>query len=159
ATAKFMYGCTCTHLDILSRRHLWAEGLDYRCGTGHGVGFLLSVHEGPQGFKRVPVVNTVILEPGMILTNEPGIYKEEKHGVRHENTLLVVDDFETEYGRYLKFDTISYCPIDLEGIDASMLTVEEKSWLNSYHKEVFEKLSPYLNEEEKDWLKYETRDI
>lgn len=159
ATAKFMYGCTCTHLDILSRRHLWAEGLDYRCGTGHGVGFLLSVHEGPQGFRRVPVVNTVILEPGMILTNEPGIYKEEKHGVRHENTLLVVDDFETEYGRYLKFDTISYCPIDLEGVDASLLTQDEKNWLNSYHKEVFEKLSPYLNEEEKNWLKHETRAI
>lgn len=159
ATAKFMYGCTCTHLDILSRRHLWAEGLDYRCGTGHGVGFLLSVHEGPQGFKRVPVVNTVILESGMILTNEPGIYKEEKHGVRHENTLLVVDDFETEYGRYLKFDTISYCPIDLEGIEVSMLTKEEKDWLNNYHKEVYEKLSPYLGDEEKTWLSRETRAI
>ncbi len=159
ASAKFMYGCTCTHLDILSRRHLWAEGLDYRCGTGHGVGFLLSVHEGPHGFKRVPVVNNVILEPGMIITNEPGIYKEGKHGVRTENTVLVTDDFETEYGRYLKFDTISYCPIDLDGVDASMLTEQEKDWLNNYHKEVYEKLSPCLDQAEKAWLKHETRAI
>lgn len=159
ATAKFMYGCTCTHLDILARRPLWEKGLDYRCGTGHGVGYLLSVHEGPHGFKRVPVVNTVILEPGMIITNEPGIYKEGKHGVRTENTLLVAEDFETEYGRYLKFDTISYCPIDLDGIDASMLTQQEKDWLNNYHREVYEKLAPCLDEEEKAWLKHETRAI
>lgn len=157
ATAKFMHGCTCTHLDILARRPLWEEGLDYRCGTGHGVGFLLSVHEGPQGFKRVPVINTVVLEPGMILTNEPGIYKEAMHGVRTENTLLVVDDFETEYGRYMKFDTISFCPIDLDGLDVDLLTHQEKDWLNNYHREVYEKLSPYLNKDEKDWLKYETR--
>jgi Xaa-Pro aminopeptidase len=157
ATAKFMYGCTCTHLDILARRPLWEEGLDYRCGTGHGVGFLLSVHEGPHGFRRVPVINTVVLEPGMIVTNEPGIYKEGKHGVRTENTLLVVDDFETEYGKYMKFDTISYFPIDLDGIDVSSLTQQEKDWLNNYHKEVYEKLSPYLDESEKTWLKQETR--
>ncbi|HWR61272.1 MAG TPA: aminopeptidase P family protein [Clostridia bacterium] len=159
ATAKFMYGCTCTHLDILARRPLWEEGLDYRCGTGHGVGYLLSVHEGPHGFKRVPAVNTVVLEPGMIITNEPGIYKEGKHGVRTENTLLVAEDFETEYGRYLKFDTISYCPIDLDGIDASMLTQQEKDWLNNYHREVYEKLAPCLDEEEKAWLKHETRAV
>jgi len=159
ATAKFMYGCTCTHLDILARRPIWEQGLDYRCGTGHGVGFLLSVHEGPQGFKRVPVINTVVLETGMILTNEPGIYKEGKHGARTENTLLVVEDFETEYGRYLKFDTISYCPIDLDGLDISLLTQQEKDWLNNYHREVYEKLSPYLNQEEQNWLKQETSAI
>lgn len=159
ATAKFIYGCTCTHLDILARRPIWEEGLDYRCGTGHGVGFLLSVHEGPQGFRREPVINSVILEPGMILTNEPGIYKEGKHGVRTENTLLVVDDFETEYGKYMKFDTISYCPIDLDGIDVSLLTQQERDWLNNYHSQVYEKLSLYLNETERTWLKHETRAI
>jgi len=159
ATAKFMYGCTCTHLDILARRPIWEEGLDYRCGTGHGVGYLLSVHEGPQGFKRAPVINTVVLEPGMILTNEPGIYKEGLHGVRTENIMLVVDDFETEYGKYMKFDTISFCPIDLDGLDNDLLTQQEKDWLNNYHKEVYEKLSPSLNEQEKTWLKHETRAI
>lgn len=159
ATAKFLHGCTCTHLDILARRPLWEEGLDYRCGSGHGVGFLLSVHEGPQGFRRQPAINSVILEPGMILTNEPGIYREGKHGVRTENTMLVVDDFETEYGKYMKFDTISYCPIDLDGLDASLLTQQEKDWLNNYHKETYEKLSPFLSEEEKTWLKHETRAI
>lgn len=159
ATANFMYGCNCTHLDILARRPMWKEGLDYRCGTGHGVGFLLSVHEGPQGFRRVPATNSVILEKGMILTNEPGIYREGKHGVRTENTLLVVENFETEYGKFMKFDTISYCPIDLEGIDAALLTQEEKDWLNNYHKEVYEKLSPLLTEEERSWLKHETREI
>lgn len=159
ATAKFLHGCTCTHLDILARRPIWEEGLDYRCGTGHGVGFLLSVHEGPQGFRREPVINSVVLEPGMILTNEPGIYREGKHGVRTENTLLVVDDFETEYGKYMKFDTISFCPIDLDGLDISLLTQQEKDWLNNYHKEVYDKLSTSLNEEEKAWLKHETRAI
>lgn len=159
ATAKFLYGCTCSHLDILARRPIWEEGLDYLCGTGHGVGFLLSVHEGPQGFKRAPAINSVILEPGMILTNEPGIYREGKHGIRTENTMLVVNDIETEYGKYMKFDTISYCPIDLDGIDVSMLTEQEKDWLNNYHKDVYDKLSPYLNKEEKDWLKHETRAI
>ncbi|MHB1394901.1 MAG: aminopeptidase P family protein [Clostridia bacterium] len=159
ATAKFLHGCTCTHLDILARRPIWEEGLDYRCGTGHGVGFLLSVHEGPQGFKRAPVINTVVLEPGMILTNEPGIYKEGLHGARTENTLLIVDDFETEYGKYMKFDTISFCPIDLDGLDINLLTQQEKDWLNNYHREVYEKLSPSLNLEEKAWLKHETRAV
>ncbi len=159
ATAKFLQGCTCTHLDILARKPLWEEGLDYRCGTGHGVGFLLGVHEGPHGFKRPPIVNSVVLEPGMIITNEPGIYREGKHGIRTENTILVVDDYETEYGKYMKFDTISYCPIDIDGIDADLLTQQEKDWLNSYHREVYDKLSPHLNEEEKEWLKHETRAI
>ena len=159
ATARFLHGCTCTHLDILARKSIWEEGLDYRCGTGHGVGFLLSVHEGPQGFRRTPIINSIVLEPGMILTNEPGIYKEGKHGIRTENTLLVTDDFENEYGRYLKFDTISFCPIDLEGLDISLLTQQEKDWLNNYHKEVYNKLSPYLNEEEKAWLRNETRAV
>ncbi|WP_425446888.1 aminopeptidase P family protein [Dethiothermospora halolimnae] len=155
--AKFLYGATGSNLDILARKPLWEYGIDYKCGTGHGVGFLLNVHEGPQNFSQVP--NKVKLEKGMILTNEPGVYKKDKHGIRLENTLLVVEDEKTEFGQFMKFDTISYCPLDLDGVDVNLLTEEERDWLNSYHKEVYDKLSPFLTEEEKAWLKEETRAI
>lgn len=157
SSVKFLYGATGSNLDVLARKPLWEQGLDYKCGTGHGVGFLLSVHEGPQGFSQVP--NKVKLEKGMVITNEPGIYKEGKHGVRTENTMLVVLDEKTEFGQFMRFKTISYCPIDLEGIDITMLSSDEKHWLNTYHKEVYDRLSPYLNEEEKEWLRKETREI
>lgn len=157
SSAKFLYGATGSNLDVLARKPLWKHGLDYKCGTGHGVGFLLNVHEGPQGFSQVP--NKVVLEKGMIITNEPGIYKEGKHGVRTENTMLVTLDEKTEFGQFMRFKTISYCPIDLEGIDVNMLTPEEKEWLNTYHNEVYDKLCSYLDEEEKEWLKKETRSI
>ena len=158
ASAKFLRGTTGINLDVLARRPLWNYGIDYKCGTGHGVGFFLNVHEGPQGIR--PEGNSVVLEPGMIITNEPGVYKEGKHGIRTENTLLVEKDFVSEeFGEFYKFRTISYCPIDLEGVNVEMLSPEEKEWLNSYHKMVFEKLSPYLNEEEKEFLKNQTRRI
>lgn len=158
ASAKFLRGTTGVNLDILARRPLWNYGIDYKCGTGHGVGFFLNVHEGPQGIR--PVGNSVVLEPGMILTNEPGVYKEGKHGIRTENTLIVEKDVKSEeFGEFYKFRTISYCPIDLEGINVDMLSSEEKEWLNEYHKMVFEKLSLYLNEDEKVFLKHETRTI
>lgn len=118
AKAKFLKGANGSTLDILARKPLWDEGLDYKCGTGHGVGFFLSVHEGPQGIR--PYGNTVTLEPGMIITNEPGVYKEGKYGIRIENTLLVVKDRETESGEFYKFDTISYCPIDLNAVVVDM---------------------------------------
>lgn len=155
--ARFLYGVNGTNLDILARRPLWEYGIDYKCGTGHGVGFFLNVHEGPHAI-RCNVVPTV-LEEGMIVTNEPGVYKEGRHGIRTENILLVVKDEETEFGQFMKFETISFCPIDLKGIVVDMLTPEEKAWLNNYHKEVYSKLSPYLNEDEKEWLKHETREI
>ncbi|WP_069678454.1 aminopeptidase P family protein [Clostridium taeniosporum] len=156
--AKFLKGTTGSNLDILARTILWDEGIDYKCGTGHGVGFFLSVHEGPQSIRPVP--NTVILEPGMILTNEPGVYKEGKHGIRTENVMLVVKDIETEEGgEFYKFEVMSYCPIDLEGIDKTLLTDAERKWLNNYHKETYKKLSPHLNEEEKNFLKNATREI
>ncbi|WP_288222221.1 aminopeptidase P family protein [uncultured Clostridium sp.] len=156
--AKFLRGTTGINLDILARRPLWNYGIDYKCGTGHGVGFFLNVHEGPQGIR--PEGNTVALEPGMILTNEPGVYKEGKHGIRTENTLIVEKDFESEeFGEFYKFRTISYCPIDLQGVNVEMLSSEEKDWLNNYHNMVFEKLSPYLNEEEKEFLNTQTRKI
>ena len=158
ASAKFLRGATGVNLDVLARRPLWNYGIDYKCGTGHGVGFFLNVHEGPQGIR--PAGNSVVLEPGMILTNEPGVYKEGKHGIRTENTLIVEKDVVSEeFGEFYKFRTISYCPIDLEGVNVEMLSSEEKDWLNNYHKMVFEKLSPYLNEEEKEFLKHETRNI
>lgn len=158
ATAKFLKGTTGMNLDILARRPLWNYRIDYKCGTGHGVGYFLNVHEGPQGIR--PEGNTTPLEKGMIITNEPGVYKEGKHGIRIENTLLVVEDMKSEeFGEFYKFNTISYCPIDLNGIDIYMLTNEEREWLNNYHKTVFEKLSPYLNEEEIKFLESETREI
>ena len=158
AQAVFLKGSTGVNLDILARGPLWKYGIDYKCGTGHGVGYFLNVHEGPQGIR--PSGNGVILEPGMIITNEPGVYKENKFGIRTENTLLVVPAFKNEeMGEFYKFKTISYCPIDLEGIDSNLLNHEEKQWLNEYHKEVYDKLSPYLNEEEKEFLKNETRAI
>ena len=158
STAKFLKGTTGMNLDILARRPLWQYGMDYKCGTGHGVGYFLNVHEGPQGFRQEG--NTTVLEPGMIITNEPGVYKEGKHGIRIENTLLVVKDMITdEFGEFYRFETISYCPIDLNGVVVEMLTAEEKEWLNNYHEIVFNKLSPLLNEEEVNFLRKETRSI
>lgn len=155
--AIFLYGATGSNLDVIARKPMWDRGLDYKCGTGHGVGFLLSVHEGPQGFSQVP--NTVKLTEGMIITNEPGIYKEGRHGIRTENTMLVVPYMETEFGKFMKFDVISYCPIDLEPIVVEMLTEEERQWLNDYHKLVYNKLSGNLNEEERSYLAFATRSI
>ncbi|HHD2753947.1 TPA: aminopeptidase P family protein [Clostridium perfringens] len=156
--AKFLKGTTGSALDIKAREPLWNEGIDYKCGTGHGVGFFLNVHEGPQSISPVP--NKVALEPGMILTNEPGVYREGKYGIRTENTMVVVKDtYSEEFGEFYKFDTISLCPIDLAGLDISLLNEDEKVWLNNYHKKVYELLSPYLDEEEKEFLKNETRAI
>ncbi len=156
--AKFLKGTTGSNLDVLARTILWDEGMDYKCGTGHGVGFFLSVHEGPQSIRPVP--NTVVLEPGMILTNEPGVYKEGKHGIRTENVMLVTNHIETaEGGEFYKFEVMSYCPMDIEGIDESLLTEAERKWLNTYHAETYAKLSPYLNDEENNFLKNSTREI
>lgn len=156
--AKFLEGTTGSNIDILARSALWNEGIDYKCGTGHGVGFFLSVHEGPQTIRPIP--NTVELEPGMILTNEPGVYKEGKHGIRTENVMLVVEDKNSEeFGKFYKFEVMSYCPIDLSGIEISLLSDGERQWLNDYHAETYRKLSPYLNEDEKAFLKEETRAI
>ena len=153
ATAKFLYGTTGSNIDILARQPIWKYGLDYKCGTGHGVGIFLNVHEGPQRMSQVP--NSVKLAEGMILTNEPGIYKEGKHGIRTENMMIVVKDEETEFGQFMRFETITYCPIDCAGVDQTMLTQSELEWLNTYNKTVYTKLSPYLNEEEKAWLAQE----
>ncbi|WP_236616412.1 aminopeptidase P family protein [Schnuerera ultunensis] len=155
--ARFLYGATGSSLDVLARYPLWQEGIDYKCGTGHGVGFLLNVHEGPHRISTIP--DKVKMEKGMVVTIEPGVYKAGKHGIRIENVAVVAEDIETDSGQFMKFETISYCPIDLDGIDVDMLTEEERKWLNNYHKEVYEKISPYLKDDEREWLKKETRSV
>ena len=155
--ARFLYGATGSNLDVLARYPLWQEGIDYKSGTGHGIGFLLNVHEGPHRISPIP--NNVRLEKGMVVTIEPGVYRAGKYGIRIENVAVVVEDIETDSGQFMKFETISYCPIALEAVDVEMLTDKERKWLNDYHKEVYEKLSPFLNEEEKEWLKNKTRRV
>ena len=155
--AKFLFGATGTNLDILARQFLWNVGIDYKCGTGHGVGHILNVHEGPHGIRFQ--YNPQRLEVGMIVTNEPGAYIEGSHGIRIENELLVKEACETEHGKFLKFETITYAPIDLDGIVKTLLTKEEKQQLNEYHSEVYKKLSPYLNKKEKEFLKEYTKSI
>lgn len=157
AKARFLYGATGSNLDVLARFPLWQEGIDYKCGTGHGVGFFLNVHEGPHRISPAP--NNVRLEKGMVITNEPGVYKEGKHGIRLENDLVVTKDISTDSGQFMKFEVISFCPLDLDGIDVKLLTEDEREWLNNYHEEVYSKLSPYLDDSEKEWLRNETRRI
>lgn len=155
---RFLYGATGSSLDIIARIPLWNAGMDYKHGTGHGIGFFLNVHEGPHRVSTVP--NAIKLEKGMITSNEPGVYKAGKHGIRTENLVVVQEDEKTEYGgQFMKFETLTLCPIDLEGIDVALLTPEEKAWLNNYHKTVFDKLSPYLSGEELEYLKQSTMAI
>ncbi len=157
-TTRFLKGTTGSNIDIKARSPLWDEGIDYKCGTGHGVGFFLNVHEGPQSISPVP--NKVSLEPGMILTNEPGTYREGKHGIRTENTMIVVKDtLSEEFGEFYKFEVISLCPIDLKGIDIKLLNNKEKEWINNYHKWVYDTLSVYLSDGERRFLKKETKKI
>lgn len=154
---KFPNHASGTQLDILARQAMWKEGLNYMHGTGHGVGSYLNVHEGPHQirmeWKPAP------LQAGMTVTDEPGLYLAGKFGVRIENTLIVKDFIETEFGKFLQFESLTLCPIDLDCADLDMLTAEEKQWLNDYHEMVFEKLSPLLNDEEKEWLKTNTARI
>lgn len=155
--ARFLYGATGHSLDALARYPLWQEGIDYKCGTGHGIGFLLNVHEGPH--RIAMVANSVVLEKGMIMSIEPGVYKANRHGIRIENIVVVQEDIETDSGQFMRFQTLSYVPIDLKAIDGELLSKEETKWLNQYHKDVYEKLSPYLNERESTWLKQQTKSI
>lgn len=160
--AKFLYGCRGYNLDILARGPIWNEDLDYKCGTGHGIGFVLNVHESPNGFrwKVVPErEDSCILEEGMITTNEPGIYIEGSHGIRIENELLTRKQKKNEYGQYMDFEVITLAPIDLDAIDPELMLENEKEYLNRYHNLVYDKISPFLSEKEKQWLKKYTRAI
>ena len=160
--AIFLEGCKGINLDILARGPIWDELIDYKCGTGHGVSYLMNVHEGPNGFrwKIVPERNdSGTLVPNMITTDEPGIYLEGKYGIRHETELLCVDKGTTEFGHFLGFECITLCPFDLDGINVDELTQKQKDVLNTYHKDVYEKLSPYMNEEERVFLEKYTRAV
>lgn len=155
--AKFPDGASGTQIDALSRECMWREGYNFLHGTGHGVGSYLNVHEGPHQirmeWKPTP------LRAGMTVTDEPGLYLKGKFGVRIENTLLIKDFVETTFGKFLQMESLTLCPIDTAPIDVDMLLLEEVEWLNAYHREVFEKLSPYLEDEEVGWLAEATKPL
>lgn len=151
AMAVFPEGTRGAQLDVLARMPIWKERMNYLHGTGHGVGHFLNVHEGPQSIRMNE--NPVALQPGMVTSNEPGVYKAGSHGIRTENLVLTVPAGEGMFGKYLKFETLTLCPICRKGIIKELLTAEEIGWLNDYHRTVYEKLSPDLNNDEKEWLK------
>lgn len=158
SSAKFLYGVNGYYLDILSRGIMWEEGLNYNHGTGHGIGHVLNVHEGPNGF-RYDNSNMAKLEEGMITTNEPGFYKAGSHGIRLENEMLCVKGEKNEFGQFMEFEPITIAPLDLDAINVNLMKEDEKLYLNKYHKMVFDTVSPFLTEEEVEWLKVYTRAI
>jgi len=157
--AVFKYGCGGGAVDYIAREPMWKDSLDYNHGTGHGVGFVLSVHEGPQRIHWNTQNKNVPFEPGMITSNEPGFYAEGKFGVRHENLVLCVDRDNNEYGRFLGFENLTMVPFDIDGLDLRLMDDEEKKLLNDYHRKVRETISPYLDYDEKAWLENATKAI
>ncbi len=157
AASLFPKGTRGVQIDTLARQYLWKQGFDFGHGTGHGVGFFLCVHEGPARISPVPVDEA--LKQGMLLTNEPGIYREGRYGMRHENMILVVPAFENEFGQFLKFEQMTFCHFEQDLIDPAMLSHEEKNWLNTYHKAVYENVSPGLTKPTAAWLKEKTKPL
>jgi len=157
ATAKFPIGTRGSQLDILARKALWDKGMNYGHGTGHGVGHFLSVHEGPQSIRMDE--NPTPLKPGMVISNEPGLYRANQYGIRIENLVAVKEAEATEFGSFLEFETLTLCPIDVQAIELSLLTNQEKDWLNAYHGNVFALLSPHLTPDEKSWLQAKCQPI
>ena len=159
---KFLHGCRGLSFDYAAREPLWRRGLNYEHGTGHGVSYLSSVHERPNGirFKMVPErQDNAVMEAGMITSDEPGVYIEGSHGIRTENLVLCVEDEKNEYGQFLRFEYLTYVPIDLEVIDREIMTERDVELLNRYHEQVYEKISPYLDEDERVWLAEATRAV
>ena len=159
---KFLHGCRGLNLDYVAREVFWQRGLNFDHGTGHGVGYLLNVHERPNGirWKVVPErQDSGVLEEGMLTSDEPGIYIEGSHGIRTENLILCRKAEKTEYGQFMRFEFVTFVPIDLDAIDKSLMRPEDVEMLNAYHREVYEKISPYLTAEEADWLREATREI
>ncbi|MCM1118286.1 MAG: aminopeptidase P family protein [bacterium] len=158
SAARWLYGCTGRNLDILARQRLWNAGLDYRCGTGHGVGYILNVHEGPQSLRwqYVKGLEETPFEEGMDVTNEPGVYVQDSHGIRIENVMVAKNDVKNEYGQFMHFETLTWVPIDRDGIDERYLTEEQRVLLRAYQREVYDRISPYLTREEAAWLWEET---
>lgn len=160
ASAKFLQGSSGLTLDILARKPFWDRGLNYNHGTGHGVGYLLNIHEGPAGFRyKYRAGETEEIQEGMVITDEPGLYIEGSHGIRLENELLARKGVQNEYGQFLYFETITLIPFDLDAISLDMLNEENRKLLNDYHKRVYEEIAPHLNEEEKAFLKKYTRAV
>lgn len=160
--ARFLYGCYGYNLDVLARGPIWDLDLDYQCGTGHGVGYLGNIHEAPTGFRWyvVPSKNEHHqLEEGMVITDEPGIYEDGQFGIRIENEFIVRKGTKNKYGQFMYFETVTFAPIDLDGIDPEEMSRDEREWLNNYHKDVYEKIGPHLTDEEREWLKRYTRAI
>lgn len=157
AIQKYPAGTRGSQLDAFARKHLWDAYLHYGHGTGHGVGCFLNVHEGPQNIRLEE--NPTVLEEGMITSNEPGVYRADKYGIRIENLVLTVPDKKSDFAQFMAFDTLTLFPIALNCIKVEMLTEEEKNWLNNYHKKVFDEVSPLLDEEQKLWLGEQTKSI
>ena len=158
--AKFRYGCTGVNLDYLARGPLWELGQDFNHGTGHGVGYLLNVHEEPNSFRwKVVPGNNAVLEEGMITSDEPGYYVEDGYGIRHENMIVCKKAEKTQFGQFMCFEFLTMVPFDLDAVVPEQMTAHERELLNNYHAQVYEKISPYLDEDEKAWLKEATRAI
>ncbi|MFW6290264.1 MAG: M24 family metallopeptidase, partial [Mariniphaga sp.] len=155
--ARFPAGTKGCNLDVLARMALWQQGLNYGHGTGHGVGHFLNVHEGPASVRQE--YNEVPLRPGMVLSNEPGLYREGEYGIRIENMMVCVEKQETEFGKFLGFETLTLCPIDTRLVDLDLLAFEEKKWLNDYHRRVREELMPVVRPELQAFLEEVTKEI
>ncbi len=159
--AKFLYGCTGRNLDILAREPLWRIDTDYKCGTGHGIGYILNVHEGPQSirWRYTPKSEEIVFEEGMTVSNEPGVYIENEYGIRTENIMICKKGTKNGDVQFMHFEPLTFVPIDVEAIDTALLSETDIEKLNQYHKEVAIKISPYLNEKEAKWLKDVTKPV
>ncbi len=160
--AKFLYGCRGLSLDYIARQPLWERGLNYDHGTGHGVGYLLNVHERPNGirYKTVPErMDSAVIEEGMICSDEPGIYIEGSHGIRTENLIVCRKAENNAYGQFMEFEYLTFVPIDLDALNVELMEKKDVEYLNEYHRQVYEKIAPYLTEEERGWLKEATREV
>ncbi len=160
--AKFLHGCRGLSLDYIARQPLWERGLNYNHGTGHGIGYLLNVHERPNGirYKTVPErMDGAVIEEGMICSDEPGIYIEGSHGIRTENLIVCKKAEKNEYGQFMEFEYLTFVPIDLDALDVTLMEPRDIRYLNEYHRQVYEKISPYLPEEERQWLREVTREV
>ncbi|HKL81268.1 MAG TPA: M24 family metallopeptidase, partial [Desulfobacter sp.] len=157
ATACFPATARGYQIDAMARRHLWQQGLDFGHGTGHGVGFFLCVHEGPARLNTLPI--DITLKPGMLLTNEPGLYREDQYGIRLENMVLVIKDRDTQFGSFLKFENMTFCHFERDLVDKAMLSLAEINWINNYHQTVYDRLAPGLDAPVRQWLGHKTKPI
>lgn len=161
ADTRFLSGCTGRNLDIIAREPLWECALDYKHGTGHGIGYILNVHEGPHrlSWQYKPEKKEAVLEEGMIVSDEPGMYVQDSHGIRTENIVEIVKESKNVYGQFMGFRHLTYVPIDLDAIDIQYMEPSDIRKLNAYHRQVFEKLAPYFEGEELEKLNYATRAV